>query len=66
MKSPATMADGLVTHRVGDIGLEGAVAVAQQHGDIVGVELATARSSLPSPVKSPATMASGQIPTGIG
>ena len=51
--------------RVLDRGLEGAVAVAQEHrdfarigaGDVVELaEPATARSSLPSPLNSPATM----------
>ena len=50
MKSPATMASGSDPDRVGDLGLERAVAVAQQHrhrvvGAVVGdgqVELAVA------------------------
>ena len=58
--------DGVWTgpHRVGDLGLEGAVAVAQQHRHVV-VEpsLATARSGRPSPLKSPATMRVDSIPT---
>ena len=53
--------------RVGDRGLERAVAVAQQDRDGVEPSLATARSSWPSPVKSPATMAYWYwCPTGIG
>ena len=37
MKSPATMASGCVPDRVGDLGLERAVAVAQQHRHGVGI-----------------------------
>ena len=37
LKSPATMADGIRPHRVGDRGLERAVAVAQQHRHVVAV-----------------------------
>ena len=62
LKSPATMARGSDPHRVGDLGLERAVAVAQQHRDArpwLHRLNATARSSRPSPLKSPATMASG-------
>ena len=48
---------------VGDLGLEGAVAVAQQHRHRRRVaRLATARSRWPSPVKSPATIALGRRP----
>ena len=35
MKSPATMASGSDPDRVGDLGLERAVAVAQQHRHVV-------------------------------
>ena len=35
LKSPATMASGYEPHRVGDLGLERAVAVAQQHRHVV-------------------------------
>ena len=69
MKSPATMASGYDPDRVGDLGLEGAVAVAQQHrhrARSVWFALATARSRWPSPVKSPATIASGPIPDRVG
>ena len=49
--------------RVPHLVLEGAVAVAQQHRHVVGVvELATARSVRPSPLKSPATRAFGDRP----
>ena len=64
LKSPATIASGLDPDRVGDLGLEGAVAVAQQHRHRRRPQsLATARSRWPSPLKSPATMASGTAPT---
>ena len=68
VKSPATMATGLGPHGVGDLVLEGAVAVAQQHRHVVRVAgvVATARSVRPSPLKSPATMASGIGPHGVG
>ena len=39
MKSPATMASGSDPDRVSDLGLERAVAVAQQHRDTCVVEL---------------------------
>ena len=38
VKSPATMATGIDPDRVGDRGLERAVAVAQQHRDVVRTE----------------------------
>ena len=37
MKSPATRAIGIGPHRVSDLGLEGAVAVAQQDRHVVVV-----------------------------
>ena len=46
----------IAPHGVGDLGLERAVAVAQQHRHRSSA-LATARSRWPSPVKSPATRA---------
>ena len=39
------------------------VALAQQHRDRVASASATARSRWPSPVKSPATIAPGYVPT---
>ena len=35
MKSPATIAVGRIAHRVSDLGLESAIAVAQQHRHVV-------------------------------
>ena len=63
MKSPATMRRWVRPHRVGDLGLERAVAVAQQHRHGV-VERRWRRPGRvrPSPVKSPATIASGLVP----
>ena len=54
--------------RVGDLGLERAVAVAQQHRDraVAVAALATARSRWPSPVKSPATIATRADPDRVG
>ena len=67
MKSPATIAIGPIPDRVGDLGLEGAVAVAQQHRHVVGRRSWRRPGRVrPSPVKSPATMASGCDPDRVG
>ena len=58
VKSPATMPAGLPARprQIVTAGCEGAVAVAQQHRDRrCRLAVATARSSWPSPLKSPAT-----------
>ena len=50
-----------VPERVIDPGLEAAVAVAEQHRDAAETTLATARSGLPSPFKSPAATSNGPL-----
>ena len=64
LKSPATTAIGLGPDGVGDLGPEGAVAVAQEHRDACPLPpVGDGEVGWPSPVKSPATMASGSDPT---
>ena len=52
--------------RIGDLGLERPVAIAQQHRHLPSFQLATARSSRPSPLKSPATIGVWARPDRVG
>ena len=55
---PGPIADGIVA-----LGLECPVTVAQQNAHVLLPSLATARSVLPSPLKSPTATEYGSLPT---